>query len=49
MSDEFSVLRLAYSLACDEAFNPRTWVELAMIVVAMLATVTALAAIGGCQ
>jgi hypothetical protein len=42
-------LKPAYRLVCDEALNPRTWVELAMIVVAMLATVTALAAMGGCQ
>jgi hypothetical protein len=42
-------MKHTYRLACDEALNPRTWVELAVIVVAMLATVTVLAAIGGCR
>jgi hypothetical protein len=39
-------LKLAYSLACEEATNPRTWIEAVLIVLAMLATVSALAAWG---
>lgn len=38
--------REIFLAACDEAKNPRTWLELALIVAAMVVTVAACAAWG---